>query len=83
VSPAKPSTDLIVRLNGVQLSDDARARINASVQAAVLKEIAALDIAPKIVVQFPREWLGLWLDEVARLKIKPPPVPEISFEQRG
>jgi hypothetical protein len=46
----------------VKLSDAARQRIEVTVQKAVMAEIARYDFGGDLMVKFPREWLGIWLD---------------------
>ena len=55
--------DFIVKLDGIKLDTAAEKRMNDAVQAAVLRVIAEIDVAPTYAVRIPRppEWLGIWI----------------------
>lgn len=55
--------DFIVKLDGIKLDTAAQKKMNDAVQAAVLRVIAEIDVAPTYAVRIPRppEWLGIWI----------------------
>jgi hypothetical protein len=65
------SNDFIVRLDGLQLDAATRHRIAAAIQATALAELGRLDIAGSTpgshLVFFPKEWLGIWIRDLANL----------------
>ena len=68
--PGKPA-DFIVRLDGLGLSDDARSRIAAALQAATLAELGRLDLGHQTgaAAFIPRkEWLGFWLRSMVEIR---------------
>jgi hypothetical protein len=68
--PGKPS-DFIIRVDGLNLDDSARARLAGVLQAAFMGELGRLDLAPRggAVAYIPhKEWLGLWLRSIGQIK---------------
>jgi len=65
-----PTSEFVVKFDGVKLPAAAEARISAAVQAAALSELAKLDLAPSVVPQFPNRkiWLGLWIRNLKGLE---------------
>jgi hypothetical protein len=56
------SSDFIVRLEGVPISDEARHRIAGEIQSLVMREVARLDTGGDLHARLPwRDWYGLWL----------------------
>lgn len=54
--------DFIVKLDGIKLSKEQEANINREVQAAVMRELARIDVGAEITARIPRkEWLGIWI----------------------
>lgn len=58
-----PTSEFVVKFEGVKLPPEAEARIAAAVQGAAMIELARLEIAPSVVFQVPprKIWLGLWI----------------------
>jgi hypothetical protein len=72
------TTEFVIRLDGLSIPDKQARRINARLQAAFLEEVAQLDLADNLVFRFPKEWYGIWVDDVRRLKL-----PEIPHVRTG
>lgn len=55
--------DFIVKLDGIKLDTADEKRMNRELQAAVLRVLAEVDVAPTYSVRIPRppEWLGIWI----------------------
>ncbi len=55
--------DFIVKLDGIKLDTADEKRMNRELQAAVLRVLAEVDVAPTYAVKIPRppEWLGIWI----------------------
>jgi hypothetical protein len=55
--------EFIVKLDGIKLDTAAEKKMNNEVQAAVLRVLAEIDVAPTYGVRIPRrpEWLGIWI----------------------
>jgi hypothetical protein len=67
-------SDFVVRLDKIELPQEAQLRIANQIQGLVLKELATIDLGGEFTARFPREWLGLWLEKaldknVPRLRV--------------
>jgi hypothetical protein len=61
---AEPSSDFVVRFNGVKLSKTQEAELAAQIQNLALQQVAKLDLkkSEPVVATFPRQWWGIWID---------------------
>ncbi len=76
---ATESSEFIVKLNGMKLSPADEARIAAEVRMTVMRELAKVDTKGDFGVRIPhQEWLGLWLERLAKEKI-----PVLDVRERG
>ncbi|QDL91150.1 hypothetical protein FDP22_04755 [Paroceanicella profunda] len=59
----------IVDLGSVKLDDKISLRIDNAIQKATLTALADHDFRKDVVVRFPREWRGIWIDLARDLRI--------------
>lgn len=68
--PGKPH-DFMVRLDGLKLDEATSHRIAGAIQAAVMSELAKLDLSGGqphgSVAYIPKDWLGIWLRQIPGL----------------
>ena len=69
------TTEFVIRLEGLSIPDKQARRINARLQSAFLEEVAQLDLADNFVFRFPKEWYGIWIDDLRRLGL--PEIPNV------
>ena len=60
----QPTATFTVAFGDLKLSAEHKAAIQKAIQSAALAEIARLDLARDVRFRFPREWLGIWLQEL-------------------
>ena len=67
------TNDFVVRLEGLELDEQARNRISAAIQAAAMAELGRVDGGHQGgLVALPSEWLGMWLRSAAQRGGHPP-----------
>ena len=57
--------DNVIRVEfgkNIRLSEYSAQRLEASVQKAILAELAKFDLRGDLEVKFPHEWYGIWLN---------------------
>jgi hypothetical protein len=71
--PGKPGaggqsgSEFILKLNGIKLPAEVEQRIAGELQAALMREIARVDLKSPLTIRIPnREWYGIWLERLGR-----------------
>ena len=62
------STDFIVRLDGINIPEDAADKIAAGIRAVCMKELAGVDFHGDVSARIPfgPSWRGIWLRDAAQ-----------------
>ena len=60
----QPTATFTVAFGDLKLSAEQMAAIQKAIQSAALSEIARLDLARDVRFRFPKEWLGIWLQDL-------------------
>ncbi|HEY2851468.1 MAG TPA: hypothetical protein VGJ18_01390 [Gemmatimonadaceae bacterium] len=65
---AARNTDFIVRLDGINVPDDAAEKIAAGIRAVCMKELAGVDFHGDVSARIPfgPAWRGIWLREATQ-----------------
>lgn len=72
------TTEFVIRFEGLSIPEKQARKINARLQSAFLEEVAQLDLADNLVFRFPKEWYGIWIDDLRRLKL--PEIPNVKTD---
>ena len=61
---AEPSSDFVVKFNGLKLSKTQEAELAGQIQNVVLQQLARMDLKKPdgLAAKFPKEWWGIWID---------------------